>query len=233
MRDVPIAAAPVGNPQGQDEVAFTTLWVDVTVATTGTISADNDKIASYVFWTVAQTAKLGAQEYNAAGGARYGVGVESRGKVSPSNFQYPGSDLILERDAEARFYTDRLPNPPSHNKDFNAVIPHGNDTSPKSIQDINPLDSNGYIYDFDAASAQTVPDVQGRIRTARANFKVFTSITVNGTSIRGSGIYSYYVRVNVIQDAPNFGANWIQYVAFPNDNKASGPDVTNLAYDFT
>ena len=101
MRDVKIKATPVGNPAGADEVAFTVLWVDVTVATEGAYSADNDKRQDKKDDTFDaagnNTDALGIFKTVAFGQTRIGWSLEGRGLVHPADFSYPGSNLNLRR----------------------------------------------------------------------------------------------------------------------------------------
>jgi hypothetical protein len=101
MRDVQLRTEIENVANSNDTVSFTVLWVDQPVVlTAGTISADNDKKNGYQGWTVANTLSLGVQFYNANFGARMGWGTEAGALVHPSNFNYPGNDLKLEREVE-------------------------------------------------------------------------------------------------------------------------------------
>ncbi len=230
MRDAKIKATPVGNPAGADDVSFTVLWVDVVVATSKYISDNNDKRDNYIAATELGTGKLGLQKYSV--GPRMEWGTEARGAVSPANFDYPGGDLHLGRDVEYYIYNDTKElDKPDH---FSQVIPAGNDTSKPWIRDDNPVDSGGFIYDYDALGLVMNEQVNGFIKRVRSNIRAFAAITIDSIPVRPSGIYAYSIRFSMKQTGPNPGNDWsiISPADVPGDNAVLvGPETTKTTWN--
>ncbi len=94
-----------------DSVDFTVLEVDTPTLRVGPpnveVSTNNAKRENYRLWTVADTYLLDLQVYNALYDARMGWGCETVATVYPANFDYPGNDLTLDRDAAACVGLDR------------------------------------------------------------------------------------------------------------------------------
>ena len=228
MRDAKIKAEPVGNPAGADDVSFTVLWVDVVVATSGYVSDDNEKRDSYYEWTDVGTAKLELQRYG-NGDDRMGWGTEARGSVSPGDFEYPGSNLKLERDIDAYYYGTNLI--PQKVKTFGDAFPYGNDTSPLFWRDDNPVDSRGFIYDLDALGLPVPNMLFGTKLRVRANIRSYASIKIDSLVQRASGIYSYYIRFSMLQSDVGIDDNWV--VIMPpdviGDNDAFGSNGVLLS----
>jgi hypothetical protein len=231
MRDVQLRTEIENVANSNDTVSFTVLWVDQPVVlTAGTISADNDKKNGYQGWTVANTLSLGVQFYNANFGARMGWGTEAGALVHPSNFNYPGNDLKLEREVE---FHDWIGNGTSSidQRSFSASIPPANDTGPPAARDDNPP-PNGIIYDWDAPGLAIPSAPQNQIRRTRNNFKAFASITIDGTAVRSSPIRNYFVRFSMKQTAPGNGSTWVilNPVDVVGDNQA-GNGTTTLTWN--
>ena len=232
MRDVSLTLTMEDDPNVEDQVTFTILWVDqptVNLSPADTVSADNDKRDAYKGWTAANTYNLGLQLYNANFGARMGIGTEAGAVVHPADFNYPNNNLKLERDYE---FHDLVGNTTiTAQASFAATIPPGQDTGPATARDDNPA-PNGNIYDWDAPGLGVPNAPQNEIHRTRNNFKAFASITLDGTAVRCSPVRSYFVRFSMKQvDAPN-GANWV--VIHPpdvaNDNQG-GNGTTALTWD--
>jgi hypothetical protein len=97
--------------------------------------------------------------------------------------------------------------------------------------DNNPIDSNGFIYDFDAPGLPVNVELAGTIRRFRANFRAFAWVDIGGLSVRASGIYAYFVRFSTKQLGPDTTDNWsvIDPPDVVSDKQAGGPNgVTNL-----
>ena len=235
MRDVKIKAEPVGNAAGADDVLFTVLWVDVTVAFKGKVSDDNDKRQAKKDVTFDADGKntdaLGISKTVLPDETRIGWSLEGRGLVHPADFSYPGSDLRLQRVWARKLYFT----PPtgagepitSGSSDF------AEDSSLPGWLDNNPLDSDGYIYDLDNPGLRTSVAVsnqaQGTTARFRANFRQFAAITINGINTRPSGIYAYYVRFSLEQKGVGVTNKWavIDPPDIVGDKEASGPTPTN------
>ncbi len=240
MKDVKIKAVPVGNPNGGDDVSFTVLWVDVTVATDGKISANNDKRQPKIDTTLDAAGKkadaLGISTTFQLSAITIGWALEGQGLVHPADFNYPGSDLRLRRVWDRQGYIT----PPGAGK--TRVLPSiafKDDTSLPELRDDNPLDSCGYIYDIEYPGIEidspNAKQPQGTVWRFRANFKETAAIAIYGTNTRASGTYSYYVRFSLVQTGAGIDNTWA--VKDPpdiaGDKKAFGPDQTKLSVDLS
>jgi len=231
MRDVTFSARLVGAPSSVDQVKVTVVSVEMpTVSFMGPTSTNNDKRGNYKNWTKAKTDDLGPQVYTneppSLYDARFGWGIEASAVVKPAGFNYQNNDLKLERDLEGMDWFGSTPSSP---KVFSPTIPPGNDPSPASLRDDNPM-PNGVIYDLDAPGLFLDTADQGRIRRTRNNFKVFASITRGGRKVRISPIRDCFIRFSMKQlDAPS-GKNWVLLspIDFPTDNEA-GYGTTKLS----
>ncbi len=233
MRDVKIKAIPVGNVAGVDDVAFTVLWVDVTVVFSGTISADNDKRQDKKDVTSDangnKTDALGINTSVTTNGTVIGWSLEGRGLVHPANFSYPGSDLRLRREYDYKAYIFR---PGVVQPITGASNGFKNDSSSPTWLDNNPLDSSGFIYDLDSPGLviSALAQPHGTIGRFRANFRESAAVTINGINIRPSGIYAYYVRFSLVQNGPSATDTKWAVITSPDitgDKEASGPTPTN------
>jgi hypothetical protein len=219
MRDVEVSISADNGPK-IDSVKVTVLWVDQpTVALAGKISATNAKIAGYKGWTKSGTDDLGLQEYNNTFGDRMGWGSEASAKVHPSGFNYPGNNLMLERDYDFNDFNDKVvkaTGAPS------ATIPPGNDTGPADARDDDPSPDDT-IYDWDAAGLDIPNAPVNTIYRTRNNMKAFASITVEGNSVRCSQVRGYFIDFSQKQTAAPSGSTW-QVINPPDvvgDNQAA------------
>ncbi len=228
MRDVKITATPVGAGES-DDVSFTVLWVDVSVNTdpTKTVSANNDKKDTYFNGTLdkngIRTLNLGPNRYVPPLGNGIAWGVEGKGSVSPSDFDYPGSDLRLTQDWEYGFYATGRPDQTS---------PFAADNPKPAYRDDNLLDSAGNIYMLDNPGidfpGQGKP--QGFIYRFRANLKTTASITINGATVRAGNIFEWFVRLSIRQNGAGVAGQWalIDPADVNGDNQA-GPGRSKLS----
>ncbi len=219
-----------------DSVSFTVLWVDQpTVATSGTVSADNDKKDVYKAWTVANTYDLGLQAYDDDFTARLGWGTEAQAAVHPAEFdpnEFPlVTEFHLDKDIQFRDWLGNGVRLVDFRR-FKSSIPPGNDTDDPGTRDDDPY-PNGVIYDLDAPGLDnTVTFPFGTILRTRNNFKAFASIQIDGMWVRTSPIQTYFVRFSMIQlDSPN-GKNWVPIDPpdVPGDNTA-GNGWTKLSWN--
>lgn len=220
-----------GGSGGADTVNFTVVWADAPdVAFSGTVSADNDKIDTYVEWTEANTDALGMQKFNPDEGETdptWGYGYQSRAYVFPPDFNYPGSNLEIGRYWVASFYAGTSGSVPTESYDED-------DTSSPEFQDSTPTDSNpqGWIYDLDAPRMQRYEAGVLEIQRMRANFETYAQLTVpeSPDPVRASYITPFFVRMSIRQlDAPT-GTNWSPVNDVSNDNVA-GYGTTPLTWD--
>jgi hypothetical protein len=220
MRDITISLDFAGRTN-LDSATLTILWVDKPIVALGsgdTISANNDKKATYKAWTKANTLALGFQEYNATFLARFGCGTEARGKVHPKKFVFPGNDLKLERDFD---YNDFNANVVSASGTRSAAMPPGNDTGPPAARDDNPVPDDT-IYDWDAPGLLVPDSPVNTIMRTRNNFLAFASITVEGKPVRCSENAAYFIAFTQIQTKAPHGKDWSLRtpVDVPGDNTA-------------
>jgi co-chaperonin GroES (HSP10) len=229
MRDVEISVDVVGVTTKDDSIKLTVLWLDKPdVALSGPIAADDAKRDTYKNWTKAGTYDLGLQEYNAHFAARMGWGSEASAKVHPASFQFPGSDLKLERDADHKYFSGTtVINQRSHN----ATIPPANDTGPASARDDDPA-PNDTIYDWDAAGLPIPVLPAGTIYRVRVNMQAFASITIDAKPVRCSEIREYFIRFSQKQITAPTGSTWqvIDPPDVPSDKQATN-GTSNLTWD--
>src|SRR5262249_20876587 len=152
----------------------------------------------------------------------FGWGFQAEAMVHPADFNYPGNNLRLDRDAYFRAYQNNqeLPMGPSYKpKDFSPLLPPGNDPSLDQFRDDSPVLTRE-IYDLDAPwlqGGEMAP--QNETRRGRWDFKEFASITAQGRLTRVSPIQTFFVRYSAKQmDAPN-GDNWQLDNQIAGDNK--------------
>ena len=231
MRDITLTVSSPGVPG--DSVAFTVLWVDrPTIRAQGQVSADNDKRDNYKAATLDDTYDLGLIKFNALVGSVYGYAYEAKGVVHPSNFDYPGVDLRLDRDAEYNEFLGLNGDQAGDTMRFNDIIPPGNDPSMDEYRDDTPQDSNppGSIYDLDAPGPRMTNHVQNYIKRVRYNFREFAKVTIDGTQLRCSPVKSFYIRVSMKQTVAPNGNVWTLVNDVPNDNQL-GDGATALTWD--
>jgi hypothetical protein len=92
------------------------------------VEDNNTARAYYSQYTVQQRGNLGPQHLRQRGGGVFGWSFEACGFVYPSDFNYPGAELHLDRDAHWAWYEGMQQQPPWETN-FNANIPPGNDTT--------------------------------------------------------------------------------------------------------
>jgi hypothetical protein len=230
MRDVKVTLDH-GTRTAVDSATLTVLWVDKpTVNLAGKISKNNSKRNAYIGWTKAGTSKLGIQEYNAKFGARMGCGSEASAKVHPKKFQFPGSNLKLERDFDFKDFNGSVQLAAGARS---AVIPPANDTGPAAARDDDPRPDDT-IYDWDAAGLNIPNAPVGTIHRTRNNFQAFASITAEGKSVRCSEIREYFIAFSQEQKRAPSGAKW--QVKTPPDvagDNSVGNGTTKLTFDLT
>ncbi|MBI4834950.1 MAG: fibronectin type III domain-containing protein [Planctomycetes bacterium] len=229
MRDATISLEAADTGGINDKINFTVLWVsDITGKTSGKLSpvtenAARDKIANDYFEDLGVWRK---------GWDRYGLGIELKGTVKPSDFNFP---VVLQRDGAFRYFKDTNNGSipwPGLIRNFSIVIPPGNDTSPRVYQDNNPLSdkSQGEIYDYDAPGIGFLNEPIGTIIRARSNMKEYAVYNDNGAEIRCSLVYQWYC----VRSGKKIGPandDWIQENSIRKDNKVEFGSYTNLTWD--
>jgi hypothetical protein len=230
MRDIEVWT-DFGPFQKTDGIRLTVLWLDQPVVNlAGNISANNDKRAAYMGWTLTGSDALGLQRYNATFGARMGWGSEAHARVHPDGFNYPGNDLKLERDFDFRDYNGTAL---LDSGARSATMPPGNDTGPASARDDNPSPDDT-LYDWDAAGLNVPNAPANTIHRTRNNFLAFGSITVEGVPVRCSLNRAYFIAFSQQQTAAPAGNTW-QVLTPPDvagDNNA-GNGTTSLNWDLS
>ena len=236
MRDTVLKAEPIivnAKEKGAaDTVSFTVLWVDVSVSFTGSVSGDNDKADTYKNLTTAKHYALGLQTYDHGTVKSWGWGFQAQGIVYPSEFNYPGSNLKLDRDRQQYWYKGS--DPLGEAVDFSALasIPPGNDPSHATWRDDNPLDSDPYgqIFDTDAPNIYLVTSPKDEIQRMRFNFKEFADITIDETVVRASNIFEGFVRFSIKQTTAPTGSTWVTTNDVAGDNDA-GTGKTKVTWN--
>jgi hypothetical protein len=190
MRDVELRVDPKGVPppvpRRGDAVKFTVLWVGfLDVKFSGQVEDNNTARATYMNLMDNHMDNLGFQNYTRGTSSRVGWSFESYGFVYPSDFNYPGANLHLDRDAQWRWYAGAQVQRPAVN--FNARIPPGNDTSNPALRDDDPVASQGMIFDLDSPWMTRWVRRQNIIQRGRWDFREFADVMSQGQLVRFGG----------------------------------------------
>jgi len=150
--------------------------------------------------------------------------------VHPKKFQFPGSNLKLERDFDFRdFNGSTLLDSGTRS----ATMPPGNDTGPAAARDDDPRPDDT-LYDWDAAGLNIPNAPAGTIHRTRNNFLAFASVTVEGKSVRCSENREYFIAFSQEQKRAPSGAKW--EIKTPPDvagDNNVGNGTTKLTFDLT
>ena len=225
MRDVKLKAKPVGAVGIDDTVAFTVLWVNVSVKVAGKVDPLNSARPNYLPLPSNGGDNLGIQQFAAPPGiVKWGVGIEAKGEVMPENFSYPGVQPTLRRDVEAEIYFNGAS---AKSVPFSDNLTPADTAEPEYRDDTPPL-----IFDLDAPGPGGPAAVQGTTVHFRANFRSFAV----ADGVRASERVDYYVRVGIYQSAagnPKASAWGLIPAnaagAFAGDNKAAVREHTPLS----
>ena len=225
MRDVSIDLSPEILATYKDTVKFSVLWVsEITGQTSGNVSSSN---AAYSTIVSAYFQELGIWK---KGNDRYGLGIELKGAVKPSNFD---QNVKLDRDGAYNYYKDTTNGITLwQSRSFNDAIPPGNDTGPDSFRDDAPQsdNSNGQVYDWDAPGIGFWSEPIGTVFRARSNMKEFAVYCDDGTDVRCSLIYQWHC----VRSGKKTGSNnddWTMDSSVANDNKVVFGSHANMSWN--
>jgi hypothetical protein len=226
MRDVTISVKADGKTLSS--VKFTVLWVEQpTLRWSGQLSPKNGAKNKYKQWTLGGNIDLKFQRYsNRRGTSRWGFGTEASAAVHPSNFKYPGSHLMLDRDVGLVGYTGNVATVHSA---ANITIPPGNDNPPASYWALDNIPPTLFAVD---APGLAYPDTEaaGIIFRCRDNFRAYASVHVQGKDVRCSQITNYFVVLSMKQTATPTGTTWVLDNNVTGDNQV-GLGTTKTTFD--
>jgi hypothetical protein len=223
MRDVTFTLAAQQGAGVPDSVSFTVLWVNpIGVASSGSVSADNEARDAYMEATANHSDSLGFQEYV---NNVWGWGTEAWGQVHPPSFQGGLSSVLLDRDGEWKVFDGAGDVVSSRDYDSDRSLADNRDDTPDNSS------PPGKIYDLDWPGIQVGgPAPQNTILRYRGNFEAYAMIFLNPDDVRASYYFDYYVRFSMKQmDATN-GNNWVLVNDVSGDN-AVAYGHTNLTWN--
>ena len=227
MLDVSLDLTSKGPPICKDIVRFTVLWVSkITGKTSGKVSpTDHNQARPTIVSSYFE--ELGVWT---KGSDRYGLGIELKGEVQPSDFD---KNVILDRDGAYKYYKDKKNGSKFWKKrDFRNKIPPGNDRGPSTFRDDDPQSgkSKGDIYDWDAPGIAFWSFSVGTIVRARSNMKEFAVFRDDGIEVRCSLIYKWYC----VRSGKKTGKNkedWTKETSISGDNKVVFGSHAKMTWD--